>query len=210
MLAALAPFSIAIPQNSIEQRNEESLQMDNEQISLATSVKGKLVDSIIWTADSFPQDTRAKVVLEEPIYYNNGTIAIPDGSSVIVEVVNWNDAGFVTLNAIALLYENRHQQLIQIELEPQAFSIKNEDNRPLSYQQKTPGETSHFLGSVLGDVAETGARNILGRVGSSVSRTLRRNTRNSRRSRNSTVFLLEENTPLTLSINSLIDLKNSK
>ena len=205
MLVIIAPSSIAIP-TAIYRSNQET---NAKQIPLATSVKGNLVDPILWTNDSLPQDTRAKIVLEEPIYYGNGDVAIPNGSSIIVEVVNWNDAGFVTLKAIALLYEDRHRQLKQIELEPKAFLIRDKNNRLLPYQQKNSGETSHFLGNVLGEVVRTEARNILGRAGSSVSRTLRRTTRN-RTSHNSTIFFVEENTPVSLSINSLINLKDNE
>lgn len=205
MLVIITPSSIAIP-TAIYRSNQET---NAEQIPLATSVKGNLVDPIIWTNDSLPQDTRAKIVLEETIYYSNGDVAIPNGSSIIVEVVNWNDAGFVTLEAIALLYEDRHRQLKQIELKPKAFLIRDKNNRLLPYQQKNSGETTRFLGNVLGEVVGTEARNILGRAGSEVSRTLRRTTRN-RTSHNSTIFFVEENTPVSLSINSLINLKDNE
>lgn len=175
----------------------------SQNISTGSIIRGTLESPIVWTDESLPYDTRASVVLEEAIKYSNGDIAIPNGSSIIVEVANWNDAGFVTLNAIALVYEDSNERLNQIELEPDSVVIKGKANQPLAMRtERNNNETMNFLG----DLIKEGSRSfpVPRGVGDSVSQTL--NGGRSRRSQVRNIYSIEAGTEVSIAIDPTIEL----
>lgn len=183
-----------------------------KQIPIATTIEGTLTTPIIWTDDSQLQETRATITLNEPLLYSDGDIALPENSSLIVEVSDWDDAGFVTLNAIAIIYENNQEKFTQSEIPEGTLLVRNENNQPLKFETENSGNGNSLISGLVGEALQTGSRElpVPGRISSSVSRTLRQNIRRSRRSsrRNSEqIYSLEKGTLVSIFVNSFISIR---
>lgn len=175
------------------------------QIPIASIVKGKLANSIIWTQNSLPPETRATITLTEPLKYSNGSIALPKNSSLIVEVSDWDDAGFVTLRAIAIVTQE-DGEFIQRAIPENALLIRNEDNRPLTFETKNSGNNNSFIDNVVSEAIQTGSRRLP--FGSVVSKTIRDNSRRARRANRGEIYSVEENTEVSIYVNSFLTIED--
>lgn len=182
-----------------------SREQTTQQIPLATSVEGRIESDITWTDRSNLNQTRTKVVFREPIKFADGKVAIPKGSFLIVEV-DQNSDRFVYLEAITLSYEDSQGQLIQKDLRRGTFLIKSDEGQPLAFRTKTKGG-NNILRNLVGDVAQDAARQLPGRVGSSTSRTIRRNTRSSNRRNNNNTYSVRRNTKVSIQVNSFLEVR---
>ena len=177
------------------------------QIAIASSVKGILTGSIAWTDSSQPEETRGAIALTEPIKYANGDIAVPENSSIIVEVGDFNRAGFVNLKAIAIVTPNLNGEISQQEIPEDTLLIRGEDNRPLEFETKNSGNGSSGIEGLLGSAVKGGARSlsIPRNVGSALSRTISRSA--SIRSNEGKFYLIEAETPVSVYVNISIHIE---
>lgn len=192
------------------QTRDRLIELRQKQIPIATSIRGTLNTPIIWT-DSFQSaSTRATINLDEPILYSNGDIALPRDSSLIVEVSDWDDAGFVNLIAIAIVYEDIRGELIQHNIPEGALLIRNEDNQPLAFKTEESKRGNSIVGEVVDEALQTGARSLPlpGGINSAISRSLRNNSRRSRRFNSGAVYSIQEETVVSIYVNSFIKIEN--
>lgn len=184
-------------------------KLRKREISLATTIKGTVATPIIWTENSRPSQTRTTITLNEPLLYSNGDIALPKDSSLVVEVSDWDDTGFVTLSAIAIVYENRQGKLIQRDIPENTFLIRNEDNEPLAFTTEESNGENSIVGGIVDEAVQYGTRNISlpGSLGSVVSRTIRKNSRRARRSSRDAVYSVAEETSVSIYVNSFLSIE---
>lgn len=175
-----------------------------KQIPIATTISGTIASSIVWTDNSPLSVTRTKIILNEPLLYADGNIAIPENSSLIVEVFDWDDAGFVTLSAIAIAFEDNQGKFIQHPIPKNTLLFKNEDNLPLEFEIKESNKGNSLINGLVFDAIQTGTRDLPlpGRLGSSVSRTIRKNTRRSRRTNSELVYSIQAGTKVSIHVNN--------
>lgn len=191
-------------QNTVQLR-----RLQQREIPLATTIKGTIATPIIWTDNSRPSQTRATITLNEPLLYDHGDIALPKDSSLVVEVSDWDDAGFVTLSAIAIVYENSQGKLIQRDIPENTFLIRNEDNEPLAFTTEESNGGNSIVGGIIGEAVQTGTRSISlpESLGSVVSRTIRKNSRRARRASRDEVYSIEEETSVSIYVNSFLSIE---
>ncbi|MDJ0596390.1 MAG: hypothetical protein QNJ72_41515 [Pleurocapsa sp. MO_226.B13] len=187
-------------------------ELQQKQIPLATTIEGTITTPIIWTDNSQPNATRATIILNEPLLYSDGSIALPENSSLIVEVSDWDNAGFVTLNAVAIVYENSRGEFTQSTIPEGTLLIRNEDNHPLAFKTEESNGGNSIIGVIADEVVQTGARNLSlpGGLDSAVSRssrTIRDNSRSSRRSNTGAVYSVEEETTVSIYVNSFLSIE---
>ena len=184
-------------------------KLRQREVILGTTIKGTLTSSIIWTDNSRPSETRATIILNEPLLYSNGDIALPKDSSLVVEVSNWDRSGFVTLNAIAVVYEDNRKEFIQHSLPEDTLIIRNEDNEPLGFKTEESNNNSIVKG-IFDEAVQTGTNNLPlpGGLGSAVSRTIRRNSRRSRRSNRNAVYSVKEETTVSIYVNNFLSIQD--
>ena len=175
------------------------------QIAIATSIRGILTNSVAWTDSSNPEDTRASVTLTEPLKYENEDIALQQGSSIIVEVSDFNQAGFVDLRAIAIVTRNSKGEFIQQEIPEDSLLIRGENNQPLKFETKNSGKGNSGINQLLGSAVKSGARNlpIPRQVGSALSRTI--NGSGSTRANDGQFYFVEAQTPVSVYVNNSIN-----
>lgn len=180
-----------------------------KQVPIATTVEGTITTPIIWTDNSRSSATKATVILNEPLLYSDGSIALPVGSSLIVEVSDWDDAGFVTLDANAIKYENRKGEFSQHSIHKGTLLIKNQNHQPLEFKKESNSKNS-IVSEVANEAVQTGARNLSLPSGldSVVSRIIRDNFISLRRSKLDAVYSIEEETTVSIYVNSFLSFKD--
>ena len=185
-------------------------EFPQKQIPLATTIEGTITTPIIWTDNSRSNTTRATITFNEPLLYSDGSIALPESSSLIVEVNDWDDAGFVTLNAVAIIYEDSRGEFTQSAIPEGTLLIRNEDNQPLAFKTEESNGENSIISGIFDEAVQTGARNLSlpGGIDSAVSRTIRDNFRSSRRSNTDTVYFVEEETTVSIVVNSFLSIEN--
>lgn len=192
------------------QTTSQLRKLRQKQIPIATTIAGTITTSVIWTDNSRPSATRATITLNEPLLYSDGNIALPEDSSLIVEVSDWDDAGFVTLSAIAILYKDSQGNFTQHEIPQGSLLIRNKDNQPLAFKTEESNGRNSVISGILDEAVQTGAGNLPlpGGLGSVVSRTIRDNSRRSRRSNRDAVYSIEEKTTVSIYVNSFLSIED--
>ncbi|MCC0175847.1 hypothetical protein I4641_02475 [Waterburya agarophytonicola K14] len=192
------------------QSNAQLRKLRQKQIPIATTISGTITTPIIWTDNSRPSTTRATIILNKPLLYSDGNIALPEDSSLIVEVSDWDDAGFVTLNAIAILYKDSQGKFTQQGIPQGSLLIRNEDNQPLAFKTEESNGGNSLISGILNEAVQTGAGNLSlpGGLGSVVSRTLRDNSKRSRRANRDAVYSVEEETTVSIYVNSFFSIED--
>ena len=207
---ALMLLAFPITQVSASKPTASSIrEFRSKQIPIATTVKGTITTPLIWTNNFQSSATRTTIDLEEPLLYSDGTIALPVGSSIVVEVANFDKSGFVTLNAIAVSYENSLGEFNQFLIPEDSLVIKNKDNYPLEFDTDLNNDNS-IVNNFFDEAVQTGARNISlpGRLDSAVSRTIRNNSLNFKESDSSAVYSIKEKTKVSIYVNHFLNIKN--
>jgi uncharacterized lipoprotein YbaY len=202
VVSFLAFILIAMPKSSLAIPKDTST---TNQIPIASIVKGKVANSIIWTENSLPPETRATITLTEPLKYSDGSIALPKNSSLIVEVSDWDDAGFVTLRPIAVVTEG-DGEFTQRAIPENALLIRNEDNQPLTFKTRNSGNNNSFIDNVVNEAIQTGSRRLP--FGSVVSKTIRDNSRRARRANRGEIYSVEEDTEVSIYVNSFLSIED--
>ena len=185
-------------------------ELRQKQIPIATTIEGTITTPIIWTDNSLSSVTRATIILNEPLLYSDGDIALPEGASLIVEVSDWDDAGFVTLSVIAITYENSQGEFSQSTIPEGTFLIRNENHQPLAFKTEESHNENSLVRGLVSEALQSETRNLPlpGRFGSVVSRTIRNNSRRSRRSNSEIVYFIEEQTQVSIYVNSFLSIEN--
>ena len=98
-------------------------------------------------------ETRGVITLSEPIYFENGTIAISKGSSLIVEVTSWERSGLVSLSASAISHDAQGK-LPQQAIPLGTLLIKAKNHQPLIATTRHLNDNSEAL-DLLNDLART-------------------------------------------------------
>ena len=210
--SAIALMLLALPATQVfasKPAASSTQQFRQKQISIATTVKGTITTPIIWTDNSQSSATRTTINLSEPLLYSDGTIALPVGSSIVVEVADFDSSGFVTLNAIAISYENSLGELNQFLISEGSLLIRNKDNHPLKFDTDL-NDGGSIVNDFFNEVVQTGARNLSlpGRLDSAVSKTVRNNPLNSQDSSLGTVYSVEEETEVSIYVNDFLNIEN--
>jgi hypothetical protein len=198
---ASAQTQIQIPLGELLARTPTILQ-SHKQIPIATTVKGTVTTPIVWTDISNPQETRATITINESLKYVDGDIALPENSSLIVEVNDWDDAGFVSLRTVALAYKDSKGQFKQCEIPPGALFIRDQENQPLAFKTEESEREYSILADLVDEAVDTTTRELPfpGRLNSVVSRTIR-DSRRLRRSNGEEVYYVENETPVLIYVN---------
>ena len=203
-------LALRVTQVSAQMPTASSTQkFRQKQIPIATTVKGTITTPIIWTDNSQSSATQTTISLSEPLLYSDGTIALPIGSSIVVEVTDFDRAGFVTLNAIAITYEDRQGKFNQFLIPEGSLLIRNKDSHPLEFDTDTNNSDS-IVNDFFNEAVQTGARNLSlpGGLDSAVSRTVRNNPINSKGSNLGAVYSVEEETEVSIYVNSFLNIEN--
>ncbi|MEL6930117.1 MAG: hypothetical protein AAFO95_15965 [Cyanobacteria bacterium J06600_6] len=188
----------------------KQLRQKQRQIPIATSIEGTISTPIVWTDNVQSSETRSTITLNEPLLYSNGDTALSQDSSLIVEVDNWDGAGFVTLKVVAVIYKNSQGDLVQSLLPEKALLIRNKDNKPLSFDVKDSGGNP-LVNDFFNEALQSGINSLPlpASINSSVSRTLRNNARKSRRrSGRNAIYSVRENTTVSIYVNSFISIED--
>ena len=207
---ALMLLALQVTQVSAQTRRRLNAQkFPQKQIPIATTVKGTITTPIIWTDNSQFSATQATINLEEPLLYSDGTIALPVGSSIVVEVADFDRAGFVTLNAVAVTYENHQGEFNQFLISESSLLIRNKDNHPLKFDTESNEENS-IVNDFFDEAVQTSTRNLSlpGGLDSAVSRIIKNNPITSRRLDSGVVYSIEEKTEVSIYVNSFLNIKN--
>jgi hypothetical protein len=135
-------------------------------LAVASLATAKLVTPLVWADES--DETRGKVILSEPLRFENGDIAFPGGSSLIVEVSDQSEE-LVSINAIAVVYQNQQGEKETQKIPPKTLLIKDENNEPIEFEENS-SDDSDFLGEVIEQ--GTGALPVPNEVGSVLDSTV--------------------------------------
>ena len=205
---------LAFPVCQVSARTKEvfgtqTRKLQQRQIPIATTIEGTIMTPIIWTDSSQSSTTKATIILNEPLFYSDGIIALPVGSSIVVEVANFDRAGFVTLNAIAVTYVDRQGKFNQYSIPEGSLLIRDKDNRPLKFETELNNRRS-IVTDFMGEAVQTGARKLPLPSGldSAISRTIRNNSTPSRRSASDAIYSIEEKTEVSIYVNSFLNIEN--
>lgn len=184
-----------------------SSSSNSKQFAIAKSIKGVLADSIAWTDSSQPEQARGSITLAEPLLFSDGTIALPVGSSIIVEVDDFNRSGFVSLNAIAIVVKNSQGKIIQQEIPEDSLLIRGENNQPLRFKTENSDSDNLRINRFLDDAVRSGTRNLSlpKGIGSTISRTI--NGSSSSPTNQRKFYFIEPQTPVSIYVNASISLK---
>ena len=192
------------------QTTERLREFQQKQIPIATTIEGTITTPIVWTDNSQSNTTRATITFNEPLLYSDGSIALPESSSLIVEVDDWDDAGFVTLNTVAIIYEDSRGEFTQSAIPEGTLLIRDEDDRPLAFKTEESNGNNSIRSGIFDEAVQTGARNLSlpGGLDSAVSRTIRDNFRSPSRANTDTVYLVEEETTVSIVVNSFLNIED--
>lgn len=207
--SAIALMLLALPVTQVSARTQKASSTQEsrqKQIPIATTVKGTITTPIVWTDNSQSSATQATINLSEPLLYSDGTVALPVGSSIVVEVANFDRSGFVTLNAIAITYKNPLGEFNQFLIPEGSLLIKNKDNHPLKFNTDS-NDGDSIVNNFFNEAVQTGVRKLSlpGGLDSAVSRTVRNNSLNSS-SNSSAVYSIEEETEVSIYVNSFLNI----
>ena len=173
------------------------------QISIGQTVEGKLANTITWTNSLNTGEMKGVVSLTEPLEYNDGTIALPIGSSIIFEIDRFDPAGFITLNAIAIVRSNSKKETLQQEIPINTLLIRGEDNRPIEFETDGSDDNNSRVSQVIGGVVQGGVRGLP--VPRNVSSELSRVVTGSGSSRSQQEFYsIKAGTPISIYVNDSI------
>lgn len=188
-----------VPQSELRNFADTS---DSRQIAVTSNVKGILANSIAWTDSLDPKETRGTITLKESLKYKNGDVIVPKDSSIIVEVSDFNQAGFVTLNAVAIMTQDIEGETIQREIPENSLLIRSANNRPIKFQTENLGNSNSNINQLLGSAVKGGVRNlpIPRSVGSALSRTI--SNSGSRATDNRKFYFVEAQTPVSVYVNT--------
>ena len=189
----------------LEAKRREYQQQDlanpAESVKFGSQITGELSQSISWVNGDRPQ-RRGIINLSEDLLANDGSVALPANSSIIVQVESDRD-GVVELNAIALSYENERGKLTQQLIPSETFLIQNEDNSPLIARENgTSGIEIPAQDELLGLLGRDVRRNAQ-RVGDVVGEL------NEKRNSRPDTFELEQGTKLTITVNSFLQITDN-
>ncbi|MDJ0596389.1 MAG: hypothetical protein QNJ72_41510, partial [Pleurocapsa sp. MO_226.B13] len=178
-----------------------------KQIAIAKSAKGILTSSVAWTDSSKSEDTRGSITLTEPLKSENGDIALPENSSIIVEVSDWDDGGFVTLRAIAIVAKNSQGEIVQQEIPEDSLLIRGEDNQPLKFETENSGSGNSGIDQLLSSAVKSSVRSlpIPREIGSAVSKTI--SGSGSKVANEGKFYFIEAQTPILVYVNNSISIE---
>ena len=181
---------------------------NHKQIAIGSSAKGILTSSVAWTDSSKSENTRGSITLTEPLKSEQGNIALPKNSSLIVEVNHWDDAGFVTLNAVAIVTENSQGETIQQEIPEDSLLIRSEDNQPLKFETENSGNSNSTIDKLLNSAVKGSTRNlpIPREVGSVISNTI--SASGSRTANEGKFHFIEAQTPIVVYVNNPVSINS--
>ncbi|WP_036486849.1 hypothetical protein [Myxosarcina sp. GI1] len=100
-------------------------------VPLGTSVSGTVATNIVWSNNTASNRTRATLTLTEPLTNQQGEIALPTGSNLIVEVAQIDSNGMTLLDAIAVSYVDKQGQFRQQAVTPGTLLVRGESHQPL-------------------------------------------------------------------------------
>ena len=177
-------------------RNKQRTQ----QVPLASIAKAKLTTPIVWTDNSLPEETRGTLTLIEPLRSAAGDIALPVNSSVIVEVSDWSENGSLSLDAIAIVYQDRFGEFQQQEIPPKTLLIRDENNSVLKAEAKKIDRNSEST-NILNNVVKAGSSALPREARAILGGTLNRSGRSS--SSGDNIYQIDAKTPVSVYVNSL-------
>ena len=186
----------------LEAKRREYQQQDlanpAESVKFGSQITGELSQSISWVNGEQPQ-RRGIINLSEDLLANDGSVALPANSSIIVQVESERN-GVVDFKAIAISYENAQGQLTQQLIPSETFLIQNEDNSPLiAREHGTSGIEIPAQDELLGLLGNDVRRNAQ-RVGDVVGEL------NKERHSRPDTLELEQGTKLTITVNSFLQI----
>jgi hypothetical protein len=126
LIAQMPPESPPI----LEEEEARILESDDRQhaLTVGTRAAGELVTPVT-IAESRTTD-RFTIKLTEPLMDNQGQIALPEGSELVVQVDSVSETGQVHLSAIAATWAIDGQQR-ELMLPPGAIQVRGEEGEPL-------------------------------------------------------------------------------
>lgn len=140
-----------------------SISPDVSNVPFGSTTKGVFEASIYWSEDADSKNSRSKITLTEPLFDENGKIALDEGSILIVEIDSIGDSGLVNLNVVAVSYIDNQGNLKQEKISSEAISIRGKDNKPLIADHINDGRkllsTEDLLIGLLG-AGEEGFKNL--------------------------------------------------
>jgi hypothetical protein len=144
--------SLVEPQYVAASSAVDAVDAQVKDVALGSTFEGEISSSIIWSEGISPSQSRGKINLSEPILATDGSVALPENSTLVVEVDSIASNGLTSLSVIAVSYEDKEGRLKQEILPDDAIVIRGEDAAPLIAQQ-----TEDSGGTVLGQDILIGA-----------------------------------------------------
>jgi len=134
------------------------IENSSQQIPFGTTAKGELSSTIIWSEGISSGASRGKIVLQEPLLSEDGTVALDTGSILIVQVSSIQNSGLSELEVIAVSYTDSSGALKQEPIPPQAIYIRGNDNSSLIAERANNNGGSNFGQDVLMGALGAGER----------------------------------------------------
>lgn len=134
------------------------IENSSQQIPFGTTAKGELSSTIIWSEGISSGASRGKIVLQEPLLSEDGTVALDTGSILIVQVSSIQNSGLSELEVIAVSYTDSSGMLKQEPIPPQAIAIRGNDNSSLIAERANNNGGSNFGQDVLMGALGAGER----------------------------------------------------
>jgi hypothetical protein len=130
--ATLVALQPAVPK--VKPEEEASILAEQPQRSLlaATKAEGILTTPIVFDQGKV-QDDRFTIQLARPIKAEDGSIALPSGTQLIVQVNSIAETGLVKLQAVSAIVNQEGQQA-EMSLPSDAIRIRGKDGKPLIAQ----------------------------------------------------------------------------
>jgi hypothetical protein len=118
-----------MPPPILEEEEAQILESDDRQHSLTvgTRAEGELITPVVITGNNADRFT---IKLTEPLMDNQGQVAFPEGTELVVQVDSVAETGQVHLSAIAATWSIDGQQR-ELLLPPGAIQVRGERGEPL-------------------------------------------------------------------------------
>ena len=174
-------------------------------VALASIAKAKLTTPLVWTDDSLPEETRGTVTLIEPLRADDGNIALPVNSSLIVEVASGAENGLISLEAIAIVYQDNSGEFRQQQIPPKTLLIRDENNTPLEVEAQKLDDNSPSI-NVLNSALKAGSSALPREARTFLKDTLNRSSR--RYDSQDSIYQINAETLVSVYVNSLLTLNH--
>ena len=134
------------------------METSSKKIPFGTTAKGELSSTIIWSEGISSGTSRGKIVLEEPLLSDDGSVALDAGSTLIVQVGSIQNSGLSELEAIAVSYTDSSGILKQEPIPAQAIYIRGKNDSPLIADRSNDNGGSNLGQDVLMGALGAGER----------------------------------------------------